>query len=245
MNSSICHECNYNITCKDPVVTCSAFCDGAIRYHAVCVGLSVQEGLACSNKNIFWVCNRCRNEFVSRRSRIHIKDYEEPSGKDIGFMKLEMKNMQTLLNSLVQRLETFSTSQPTVVLSNVHDDQPVAESSRLQTSSTIEPMMFTSTDIDRDAHKSLFISNIANDVSDDEVKEMVNKTVGANSVVSLKCLISPWKEKSSLDFISYKLVISQKDWNSGPHTYDWPTGIRCREFKDRMNSTWRPRHHAH
>lgn len=86
----------------------------------------------------------------------------------------------------------------------------------------------------------LYISNIANDVTEDEIGSMVCEALGAERVLNVKCLVSPWKDISTLDYVSFKVVVGAQYRKAAFAASNWPTGVRIREFRDRYNSVWRP-----
>lgn len=235
METSICKSCHNRINSKEPSVACGGLCTNAPRFHAVCVGLTVVEGHACSNPNIFWVCNGCRNSMKAKRA---ITSYEDSSSKQIDCLKNEIGRMNAVMDKLVHTVESISTSLVVRESSAELDKSQLPGNSSMLTSTKFQ--CEDGSHSTKEDNISLFVSNIANDVTEEEVEQMVNGVIGLNAIVSIKCLVPPWKEKSSLDYISFKIVVDTTHNHSTLSKMNWPKGIRCREFKDRLNETWRP-----
>lgn len=68
----------------------------------------------------------------------------------------------------------------------------------------------------------LHISNIANDVTEEEVLQMINEAIGVEQVRNIKCLVPPWKDLSSLDHISFKVEIENDYRETVLKTSTWP-----------------------
>lgn len=86
----------------------------------------------------------------------------------------------------------------------------------------------------------LYLSNIAVDVSEDEVKRMVSDALCVDEIYAINCLKPSWKDASSLDFISFKVEIDKRCRGKAMNSSTWPKGIRYREFKEHTETTWRP-----
>lgn len=235
MSLGRCHECNFQISSRDPVVTCSGFCKNDHQFHAVCVGLSVDEGLACNHPNILWICNPCRGKLV-KRSRTIPAAFDQPDNEAIISINEKIVKMQQSIDDLAQHFNGYGEASKAI-------EQP-EDLGNLQAIGHSSPLTSTKLDASENSQQnadcSLFVSNIANDVTNDEVLQMVNETIGLDDVISVKCLVPPWKDKSSLDYISFKVVVKLNQRDPDLKVFNWPKGIRCREFIDRSNETWRP-----
>lgn len=86
----------------------------------------------------------------------------------------------------------------------------------------------------------LYVSNIAPDVTLREVEHMVCESIGVVSVLQVKRLISSWQDISTLNYVSYKVTIDAQFRDNALRISNWPSGVRCREFRDFHNSAWRP-----
>lgn len=186
------------------------------------------------NPNILWICNKCRRAKEERRSSQKASIIDSTTTSDIVELKTEMERTKVMLNELSHKFDSLNASSFQSEQSG--DSQHVLNSS-----------LFTSTRHDHSiqnqghSNTSLFVSNIAPDVTDEEFKRMVEETVGPGNIVSFKCLVPAWKEKSSLDYISYKVVVNVKH-GTASNAVNWPNGVRCREFVNRLNESWRPAH---
>lgn len=58
-----------------------------------------------------------------------------------------------------------------------------------------------------DGNLQLYVSNIATDVSDGEVKDMVCKSIGAREVLGIKRLVAYGTDISTMDYVSYKVIV--------------------------------------
>ncbi|XP_062534865.1 uncharacterized protein LOC134204057 [Armigeres subalbatus] len=88
---------------------------------------------------------------------------------------------------------------------------------------------------------ALLLTNIDSSVSEDDVQVMVSRCLGAcdTECKSIRKLVPRWVDTSSLDYISFKIVLNRK-WKSiamMPST--WPRNVKSREFRQRQ-CTWKP-----
>lgn len=102
--------------------------------------------------------------------------------------------------------------------------------------SSIAPLL-SSTRVDRaikeqhnETSLKLHISNIAIEVNEKEVLQMISNAIGVYQVHHV----------SSLDYISFKIGIDISYRETALQILNWPNGERCVEFVDCRATTWRP-----
>ena len=234
-----CYACIAEIRVEDIVVSCGGFCQRRHCFHAKCVGLTYDEGCACLHSNMCWMCDSCNNSIqngrFSKPSPV-LETNDWATKEEVHSLKLEVQRMSEALSTLAPNSTTC------IRTSNDSSSNRLAAHS----APVLTPPL-TSTQIDdqspddrNNSHLQLFISNIANDVTEDEIKMMVCETIGAEDVLTVKRLVSPWKQLSTYDYVSFKVVVDAVYRSSALIASKWPSGVRCREFKDQSSPVWRP-----
>lgn len=218
-------------------MSCELFCEDRHRFHARCVGLTYDEGCACLHSNITWMCDSCKHTIDYgrfRRPQPELQANELAMKSDVSYLKTEVERISKIVSQLA----------PIASLSTTSDEHVSHPNTTNTSASTFSPLSSTKITDQRnavnDSEVQLFISNIANDVTENDIRTMVCETIGAERVLEVKCLISPGKDLSAYDYISFKVVVDEKHRYSALNTSVWPTGVRCREFRDRRKPVWRP-----
>lgn len=235
-----CNVCMIEIRPGDIVVACEGQCDGHKYFHAKCVGLSYDEGCACLHSNIFWMCDCCRDHIEKGRFRNAMT--EKPSyatRKEVDCLKSDVER----ISKLVSQFSTHASSEqgPSPKGHTGSKRQVIsADNSSSPLSSTKIDNPDPAAEIGKDDLLQLYVTNIAIDVTDCEVQQMVCESIGANNVRSVKCLVPVWKDTSTMDYVSFKIVVDAKFRNVALKSSNWPAGVRCREFRDSFHTPWRP-----
>lgn len=232
-----CEACKVEIVAEDIVVACEGLCEAQRHFHARCVGLSYDEGCACLHRNIFWMCDSCRDAIERGRFRNSFTD-KNSSGfatkNEVECLKSEVNRINAIVSQMVT--SSNASKQPTPEQPVVRD--PVCRSplssTRMNASDHLDILASNDTVL------QLYVSNIAPDVTEHEVKQMVCESIGANDVYHVKCLAPSWRDTSTLNCISYKVTVDAKLRDCAFKASNWPSGVRCREFRDFSNSVWRP-----
>ena len=204
---------------------CYGICKDKHTFHARCVGLTYDEGCACLHSNIFWMCDPCR----------HAIEYERfgKSASDINTEKLATKDE---VKAEVERIDKILT-QLTSHLQSIEICGELSSNSINLSTSSPPPLSSTKNNVEHLANEQpsvamqnsslqLYISNIANDVTEDEIGSMVCEALGAKRVLNVKCLVSPWKDISTLDYVSFKVVVGAQYRKAAFAATNWPTGVR-------------------
>lgn len=230
-----CSACNAEIRTEDIVVCCELFCKPFQYFHARCVGLSYDDGCACLHDNIFWMCDSCRDLIQKGRVREmnEVKTNEFATKEEFNCLKSELDR----ISQLVSKIE-HNTAVPCVSENPPDCLEPVSDISLL--SSTKIKANNEQLSTSKEANLQLYVSNIANDVSEDEVIKMVCDSIGSKEVLGIRRLVASGTDISTLDYISYKVIIDPQFRCSAMQSDNWPGGIRCREFRNGHKMTWRP-----
>lgn len=239
-----CHKCDVEIRPEDTVVRCEVFCKAEHVYHAKCVGLSYDEGCACLHSNICWMCDSCRHAIDYgrfRKAETATSDTRIFATQDeVVHLKTEVERINTIV---MQFTSPPSTIEASAELTHHTMNVPLSTSSPLTStrSNIVDPAVDLPSDVNINNNTlQLYVSNIANDVTENEIGLMVCEALGAERVFNVKCLVSPWKDTSTLDYVSFKVVVDAQYRDTALNASKWPTGVRCREFRDRYSSVWRP-----
>lgn len=234
-----CSACKLEFRTEDIVVSCDGQCEDRRSFHAKCMGLSYDEGCACLHPSIFWMCDSCRDYIAKGRFRKTATDKnsnEYAAKSDFDILKTEVKLMSETLSKVEKKL----TAEPRTSIRH-HENLPCPDNQSipLASSSVYVSEMTANSCTDP---INLYVTNIATDVTEDELKLMVCESIGAEEVLSVKRLVPPWKNVSMLDYVSYKVSVEAKFRNSALKRSNWPREVWCREFRDYSNIAWRPSH---
>lgn len=226
-------------------IVCEGFCTEVHHYHAKCVGLSELEHHACDHNNIRWMCDPCCELMSNSKFRNTVnglKTAEHKAETGVADLRTEVSKLYEIVNHLesaLQRTVTEAPSQETSI--GDADDRKLLSSTVVQQdekSSEVKPRLRINSQDERKL--ALHLSNIANDVTEQEVAEMVTDVFGIKRVPAVQLLVPSWKDKSSLAFISFKVEIDPSLRTKALTSSIWPAGIRCREFRDYSKDVWRP-----
>lgn len=215
-------------------------------FHARCVGLSYDEGCSCLHQNIFWMCDTCRDEikrdrfwkaFNEKHDNNRDRNYATMSEIDclrseIERIREDVAKIESNSGVVLNQLATTSYGQQ-CGFNDGHSSCSPLSSTKLNAVDTMEQ-------ITNNAHLQLYVSNIAPDVSERELKEMICDSIGAADVLHVKCLVPSWQNVSLLRYVSYKVTVDAQFRKSAFKISNWPNGVRCREFLDISNAAWRP-----
>lgn len=232
-----CEACKIEIVAEDIVVACEGLCEERRYFHARCVGLSYDEGCACLHRNIYWMCDSCRKAIECARFRKSFAEKNENA--------FATKNELDSLKSEVSRINAIVSQTvvcPTTLPKPATVESPIARipSCRSPLSSTKLNASDQTEHSQNESSFQLYVSNIAPDVTENEVKEMVCEALRADDVLHVKCLAPSWRDISTINFISFKVTVDAKFRDSAFIASNWPSGVRCREFRDLSGSVWRP-----
>lgn len=195
-----CEACKIEIVAEDIVVACEGLCEEQRHFHARCVGLSYDEGCACLHRNIFWMCDSCRDAIERARFR---KSFIEKNSSDfatrneVDCMKSEIHRINEIVNQMMTTSaassEEHTTKSP--VVRDVICRSPLS-STKLNASDLASHSP-------NESNTQLYVTNIAPDVTE---SEMVRESLGTNDEVHVKCPpswrdISSWREIFELYFV--------------------------------------------
>lgn len=228
-----CSKCKTECSSNETIVVCEGFCVGIQRYHARCVGLSDDEGGVCLHRNILWMCDNCLDLMENIRFRETVnaaRSVNHSVEKEVENLKADFVKMNETINNLLDKVALISSddssTKSTFRPPSVDNSPPLSSTKIIST-----PGCSNATTV------KLHISNIANDVTTDEVLQMVYDSIGVKEIFDIKCLKPAWR---NVDFISFKVEIPGCHRTNALNLSKWPKGIRCREFKDFVDTTWRP-----
>lgn len=216
--------------CAEDIVVCCEICENLPQYHAKCVGLTYDEGCACLHQNIFWMCDTCRHYIENgrfRNTKVESKSDDFATKSDVTAMKVEIERISQIVSEM-----------------SSHFAEPSGISSK--NSSPLSSTKFTASDRtiieaeSRNTNLELYVSNIAVDVPENEVMQMVCKSLGAREVLGVKRLVASGTNISELDYVSYKVTVDSRFRDYATRRETWPDGIRCREFRSGTKTAWRP-----
>lgn len=234
-----CDTCKLEIVAEDIVVSCDGLCEDQRIFHARCVGLSYDEGCACLHRNVFWMCDSCRDSIEYARFRKVFHEKQEnayATRSELDCLKSEINRISEIISRTVPDPAAVR-RQPTSFVNQQLDrfaDQkcsPLSSTKLNASDPAVNP---------DDTNLQLYVSNIAPDVKETDVKRMVCDSIGANDLINVKCLVPSWKNVHTLNFVSFKVTVHAQFRDAALRSSNWPSGVRCRIFKDFSDSVWRP-----
>lgn len=247
-----CKKCRLSVRTKDqPYLYCNGLC--AAIYHATCAELNEVELAAVSppNKNSFWLCDECLAEFVQWRKERCEKKLEpvalvnsEPKcvlQRDVDDLKNKVESILSALASYtnchadsLSQHSTPNSSQPSgfeLKEANLNSEGSFVSDAANQLPNSV----------DEDDNFSLLLTNIDGSVSEEDVRRMVYRCLGVreNECKTVRKLVPRWVDCTTLDFVSFKIVLDRKWKSPAMMSSTWPNNIKFREFKKRL-CTWKP-----
>lgn len=239
-----CSTCKKDCCTGETTVVCEGFCEGIRRFHANCVGLTDEEADVCLYRNIMWMCDDCRNLMEDLRFRSTVnapKSLGSPVTAEVECIRNEIAKISTMINEMNETIGSMIINPHTVslnALSSPPDEMPPLSSTKnfpnASSASCVENYNGTNETF------KFYLSNIANDVTEEEVKQMVKDSICVDEIYAITCLKPRWKDVSTMNFISFKVEIDGRHRTTALKSSIWPKGIRYREFNEHTATTWRP-----
>lgn len=232
----ICGKCKEQIDADVRAVVCEGFCENINPFHLECVGLALEYADACLHQNIMWMCDSCRDMMESIKFRNTVNklrcDAEPPKvlNSELKQLKHEIRTIHKSLMELSDIVKDGKNSS----------DLALPISTRDILSSTVIHDEYTKASTNDASNFELFLSNIAPDVTEEDVGELVRNTLNLSEPIYVKRLVPAWRNVTTLDYVSFKVKLKQKHRLNALDATIWPTGIRCREFKNYPTIAWKP-----
>lgn len=257
----VCPKCSLPVNCKtDLFIVCEGNC--CRPFHAACVGLSEDiVSVSCLKKNIIWLCDECLAIFYQQwrckeqsptAELSNVADggstLETPDVvADLADIKGKIANIMETLSviSEVQKHSFQCTPRHSTPINSLVNSPTLNEGSRDDKSHDSTNVHYSSSSVSgRNSEEtfSLFLTNIDSRVTEEEISDMVYRSLGVmeNEAITVKKLVPKWKSNESLEYISFKVQVDSKFKSKALRTDIWPTGIMYREFIHRSRNTWRP-----
>lgn len=223
-----CGSCCINI---DTYAELYTICEGQCgkRFHGTCVGVC-ESDLRALSKNIIWICDECMILFYRGRDTKAVPSPVEthsPIMDELSTLKQQVAGIVGAIERITRCVETSTRPVP-------HHSTPVtSRSSMISTDicSTLGNGSF-----------SLFLTNIDCCVTEQEISQMVSDSLRAPEAEcsTVTKLVPKWKKCEDLDFVSFKVTLSNKWKQPAMTATTWPKKVRFREFVNRCDDTWKP-----
>lgn len=241
-----CKSCAGRIYMKVGLYTvCAGPCSNT--FHISCVGVSKQQ-LDAISRGIIWLCDICLSSFHDWKKTA----LQKPTVPDASVMHHDITQLKLLVSEIMNALEHLSpnNSASNSASSILRHSTPVASPNlmnRHQPNSssvldrthgrTNEAIGTTGTE----QRFQLVLSNIGSSVSEEDVKAMVCRCLGApaSDCDSVVKLVPKHVDLSLLDYICFKIVLKWRWKTLAMKSSTWPVGIKVREFFSRRN-VWQP-----
>lgn len=235
-----CEKCSQRINASDLYIVCEGKC--AKRFHIVCVSIT-EDQLFFFTKNIIWICDACLVDFNKYRN--HLEPEQKSKADNAVAVHDEITDLKNKVADIMKTLASITPKETGPVhhstpisLAKVHDGSNMEYgSSRTNEESSVSHLQSSDNQT-----FALYITNIDSQVTEQEIGCMVHHCLGIPhpECVGVTKLVPKGKVCSTLDFVSFKVVVSER-WKSLAMTAStWPNGVRFREFEKRHNTTWKP-----
>lgn len=242
-----CQKCFLTINCKIDLFT---VCDGTCcrSFHAACVGLS-EASVSCLKKNTIWLCDDCLSAFYEyvQKNTVGLPEPDNAPTK----VDAEIADIKEKIVYIMEALTTISDAQKQSHQCTPRHSTPIHsptlhEGSRTNKDYSSSENSMPATPADSVCHKegtfSLFLTNIDAHVTEEEISDMVSRSlrVEENAVINVKKLVPKWKANDTLSYASFKIQMDERLKLVALREDSWPAGIMFREFIERRRTTWKP-----
>lgn len=259
-DSIICKKCSLSVDARvDLFTVCEGDC--SMTFHSTCVSLSESDILALK-ANIIWLCDDCMGIFRrARDNRVCREGIAAGTNNDIAHSGTNGTKGKTIEDEVHELKDAVSEIRHTIA-KIVHvgstGDPPVLHSTPVSSIKLLDGTnrtnaCDTTTRNDEGLRQqcaamdernfSLLLTNIDTSVAEWEVHRMVAQALGSAvdpEHLDVIKLVPQWRNHSSMDFVSYKVVLDNRLKAKAMDPSTWPKGVRFREFVRKRFATWRP-----
>lgn len=227
-------------------VVCSGTCGNS--FHIACAGMS-RDHLRALRHGLMWMCNECLPAFNNWKNsqqktipptdldKLHCEIAELKSQVSLIVDTLQRTSNDTSVESLQLRHSTPITTAKICVSNDVYecDTKNDNQSRRSQPTDDVQTKVIG-------ACFSLLLTNISNNVLEDDIEAMVCRCLGApvEDCLNVVKLVSKRTDCRLLDYISFKVKLKEKWKDLALRNSTWPEGIEFREFEHRRKIVWKP-----
>lgn len=251
-----CYNCTHRI---NTAVGLYAVCEGPCgkSFHITCIGLN-KDHLRSLTNGVVWMCRDCSSCFRKWKEGFAVEsgtsDTSLPLYDEISALKAQVAGIMKTLSCI-----TSSTSSADML---IHHSTPISSSMLINGTNTsytseahcdkveeIEQQTMNTMHSDvsevlgvSDRNFSILLTNIDSSASVTDIKTMVCQCVGApsNDCENVIKLVPRGVECSTLDYVSFKIVLKEKWRNRAMNASTWPSGVKFRQFINRKVNTWKP-----
>lgn len=243
-NTLNCEKCPLRIITAAKLYTvCSGPC--AKAFHVACAGLKKKQ-LESLSENVLWICDVCLSDF---RDWKKTPDITNP---DPATMALEISQLKTQVAVILESIASI-TPMPSSSSVVMHQSTPISRSSATNENNTncncvcanvidTHQSVYMEERIGDEKNFSLLLSNIDKEVTEDEIRSMVCRCLGVPVVDrnNVRKLVPKWMNCSSVDYVSFKVDLSENLKHLAMQSSTWPSRIKYREFVNRQHHAWKP-----
>lgn len=234
-----CEKCCSIISLDTELYTvCEGRC--AKYFHANCVGVS-EADLCAFSKNIIWLCDPCMTLFCRTRERM-TADISTSTDQH-KFMDVEGEILQ-LKSAVAEIVKTFADVRKSDPVARHRHSTPVSSPKATYDDYNEIACCSSQTENGNESGEfSLYLTNIDNSATESDISLLVSRSLrvplsSCNDVVKL---VPKWKNVNQMEYVSFKVVLKSDMKLLALQASTWPKEIKYREFKHRMNDTWKPR----
>ncbi|XP_062716299.1 uncharacterized protein LOC115265681 [Aedes albopictus] len=251
-----CKKCALPVeTSIQPFIHCNGLC--AAIHHAACVGLDTPNLAAVSPpyKNSFWLCDECIDEFVCWRNDRSANAKELSSRPELSLnpeqqsaLQRDVEELKGKVESILSTLTTTASCLPNTEMMRHSTPNSSRQFSREMSGTNacnVTPSVSAAserlTESAVDESFALLLTNIDGNVSEEDVQLMVARSLGAydDECRNIKKLVPRWVDCSTLDYVSFKIILHCKWKPAAMMSTTWPRYVKFREFR-RRECTWKP-----
>lgn len=253
-----CKRCQKKVS-DDEIVVCRGYCGAS--FHAVCVNVDepLRKQLKHYRNNVFWMCDGCANLFTNAHFRTMMTGFDDKISAmpaAIETMKGEIEKLHNCLNNLSAKVDgmpstptPFSTPNPWPAIHRIN--RSVKSAKRLRdidgNSIKVDSGSIKTGTKALDALSSvrlaprsnddlfwIYLSAFHRDTSECQITSFVTECLElpTNIEPQVVKLVPKGKDPNTLNFVSFKVGLSDKFRDKALSCDSWPENIRFRQFED-------------
>lgn len=234
-SDKVCRECSLIVN-DDFYTVCKGDCAGF--FHGNCVGLrDIHVNILFRSQNIIWLCDTCMNDFNRKKNSCLSDNADAKSQSSIENDVKELKNNVTVIMDIISKLEPKSSE---INLPLLHST-PISSFTLLHGSNECNQGDLLEQRTKEDDCFSLLLTNIDSSATEYDVKQLVSRAIVSldSEQIDVTKLVSYWKRKPKLDYISFKIIIPRQYKSYAMDPVTWPKNVKFREFFNK-NDAWKP-----
>lgn len=253
-----CQRCTKKLSSRKEQVVCQRYC--GVMFHAVCVNVNgpLQQHLASTAKNLFWMCDGCAGLFTNMHFRsmmTKFDDHSSAASAAFSTMQSEIEKLQETVNALAAKTEEklntptpfatptmwpnknrLNTPHSAVKRRRVNDGDSVSIPKAPGNVGTKALGVIKTVQLDQRDDENLlwlYLSAFNPKTSESQIASFVKECLDMTEIQpKVVKLVPKGTDLNSLRFVSFKVGLGEQFREKALASESWPENIRFREFED-------------